>query len=572
MNEGCRGGCVGGISMTIRWVCAVLALAGGGCLSAEALEPRLASIPSPDADLAAAPVFRQLVLAGGLSAPDGLAVHPGSGKIFVSEEDAARVCVLHNQNGVPVVDRDTPVYERRDQRRVRADPLRAPEGIAFDPRGRLYVAEDCPDGRLLVFDESPSGAWSGEVVPVPGGWDGFAWEGLAVGPGGEVLLAGSDMDAAMTGGSVRPFSGVILYRDTEGEWWAPYRRLFASFSSAAFTRGGHQAVYTCEVSGELGWLDLRGRRPIGGCSMTPLKAPEGVAVLPDGRLVAAQENGTLIYFDPGLDQHTILADGLGTLESVIWDNVSECLLLADDAGGRVVAMAPAIAYSGEENRMEMAVYHPLYSPRTVPGECPEYLARVLAYVGVRFDQADRDPISFRDFTERVPLVAADAVVECMDPEAETDPLERVQFVVFKPNKMLRGESGPQPALALFATCSRAGRITATRLLRAETSGFTFDNPRPAPLGYTALAVPMASGLGVSALGVATIHFLGLGKTPDYSIVLNPRMPVDSYLVVHQEGGRRVHYRMTFPSEKAARDSWVVAFSEDRVYEWPLLGR
>ena len=521
-------------------------------------------------------VAEQQVLAEGLQGPDGLAVHPQSGEIYFSEEDAARVWVLRDGRPVRVVDRDTPLYRLRDGRRT-ADPvmpLRNPEGLAFSPAGELYVVEDYPGGRLIRYPARPDGRYpEGEVIDIPGDWRAYAWEGVAVGPGNDLLMAGSDVEYALGGGGAKPFMGAILYRDSVGQWWVPYRRPFASFSSVQFTRGGRQAVYTCEVSGEVGWLDLQGRRPIGGCSSAAVKSPEGIAVLPDGRLVVALETGALVVVDPAMDRHSTVADGFGSLESVQWDAFSGRLVLTEQSRGRLLSLKARPDFRPEENRMDMAVYHPLFNPRHVPETCPPYLARILAFGGLDYTRPGLPPISFRDFTQRVPMIAADArALPVEGQEAVEDPIERVQFVVFKPNQMVVSETGPQPALALFATRARSGRVTATSLLRAETMGISLDRPKTERIGTAALAVPMPAGVGVSSLGVAHINFMGLGKTPDYSVVLNPGQPFDSYLVVYETGGRRVHYKLEFSEEGRGLDSWVVAFTESRPDEWMALGR
>ena len=317
----------------------------------------------------------------------------------------------------------------------------------------------------------------------------------------------------------------------------------------------------------------KGRRPIGGCSATPVKSPEGIAVLPDGRLMVALETGSLLCVDPAIDHHAPVAEGLGSLESVQWDPVGGRLLLTEQTGHRVLALKAEPGFSADENRMDLAIYHPLYNPRHVPELCPPYLARILAMGGLDYNRVGLPPLSFREFAERVPMIAADAVAVCLDgQEPVEDPLERVQFVVFKPNQMIMGETGPRPSLALFATRSRSGRITASSVLKAETLGISMDRPKAERIGTAALAVPMPAGVGVSALGIASINFMGLGRTPDYSIVLNPSHPYESYLVVYRPDGGRVHYRLEFADQGAGRETWVVAFTESRPDEWMALGR
>ena len=520
--------------------------------------------------------YPKVILADGLQGPDGLAIHPTNRMVYFSEEDAARIMMLRDGRTTPVIDRDTPLYTLRRGKRTPnpTPPLRNPEGLTFASNGDLYVVEDYPGGRLLRFPVAGGSRYpAGEVVPVPGDWGTFAWEGVAVGPQGDILMAGSDLEYAMSSRGARAFMGVVLYRDKTGQWWVPHRRPFASFSSVQFTAGGRQAVYTCEVSGEVGWIDLQERRPVGGCSTVPVKAPEGIAVMPDGRLMVALESGTLICVDPAVDRHDTVMDNLGSLESVAWDPFTRSIILTEQTRGEILSLKARFDFTKSSNRMDLAVYHPLYNPRHVPEKPPPYLSRVLALGGLDYERIGLPPLSFREFTDRVPLIAADAKTTCLNPESGVeDPLERVQFVVFQPNQLLLTETGPSPSLALFATRSRSGKITATSILRAETQGFTFENPKPEPLGSAAMAVPMAAGIGVSALGIASINFMGLGKTPDYSVVLNPTQPYESYLIVFQDDGSRIHYQLDFTEPNPTRESWVVAFTESQPDEWLSLGR
>lgn len=274
-----------------------------------------------------------------------------------------------------------------------------------------------------------------------------------------------------------------------------------------------------------------------------------------------------------MDRHTPVAEDFQSLESAQWDPKEARLLITEQGAGRLLALKAQPDFAPDENRMDLAIYHPLFNPRHVPESCPPYLARILAMGGLDYNRIGLPPLSFREFTDRVPLIAADAATVCLEPpDAVADPLERVQFVVFKPNQMIMGETGPQPSLALFATRSKSGRITATSVLRAQTMGISVDHPKTERLGAANLAVPMPAGVGVSALGIASIHFVWLGRTPDYSVVLNPGQPFESYLVVYEGEGKRVHYRLDLSAENAGLKSWVVAFTESRPDEWLSLGR
>ena len=62
--------------------------------------------------------------------------------------------------------------------------------------------------------------------------------------------------------------------------------------------------------------------------------------------------------------------------------------------------------------------------------------------------------------------------------------------------------------------------------------------------------------------------MGLGETPDYTLVLNPRNPVDSYMVVFHQDGRQVQYRLSPPEDDNRK--WVIAYASRIENEWPKL--
>lgn len=517
--------------------------------------------------------FTKTVLAEGLVSPDSMAIHPLTGKIYVSEEDAWAISVLTETGVRRVVDRDT-VIVRMDhgQRRLRREPLRFPEGIDFSPEGDLYAVEDIPGGDLIRFRMDARGEYpEGEVVDIPGVWSTYAWEGLAIGPHGEILMAGSDIEYVVSQDTIGVFAGTILYRDRKGAWWIPHRRYFASYSDVQFSKNGGQALYTCEVTGEIGWLDITSRQTLGGHSDVVGRSPEGVGVLPDGSFLVAEEVGDILHIDPASGEYERIITGLSDIESVLWDPHHERLLVTEDGTGRLLAFTPDRGYDHRVDRMLYATYYPAFSQQNIPRECPEYLARILALGGLRFDLPDRAPISFRQFVSRIPLVAADVNAVSMNPDREIDdPVERVQFVIFEPNRMTRPTEGISgQALALFAVRKRSGALITTSALPVQMLSAEAPISVLTDHGLGVLAVPAASAVSVSGIGVAAVQFMGMGRTPDYSLVLNPRNPADSYMVVFHADGTRDHYRLNTVGS-SVQDDWVIAYTHVRNAEWTRL--
>lgn len=512
-------------------------------------------------------------LAQGLVSPDGIAIHPLTGAIYVSEEDAWAISRLTETGTVRVIDRDTPIYCERYPTRARREPMRFPEGMAFSHDGHLYVVEDIPGGRLLRFTASAAGRYEeGVEVPFPGHWNHFAWEGLDINADGEILIAGSDLEHIARSDSIGAFTGVILYRDPDGIWWVPQQRFFASYSSVAFSPSGRQAVYTCEVTGEIGWLDLNSRFALSGHSHVTARSPEGLAILPDGTLMIAEETGSLLHLDPATDQYRRVVEGLSDIESVIWDERGQRLLVTEDGSGTVWAFTPDRPFAMGPDRLLYATYYPAFAEQTVPDECPGYLARILALGGLRFDGRRPAPVSFREFLHRVPLVAADLQAVSMNANQQiSDPVERVQFVVFEPNRMMRpGTTGTPHSFALFAVQMRSGELITTSALPVISATATAPATEFTRQGLIPLAVPMPAAVSVSGVGIAAVQFAGMGRTPDYSLVLNPRNPADSYMVVFHSCGQRDHYRLESASGTGSND-WVISYKPLEQDYWTRLG-
>ena len=517
--------------------------------------------------------FAMDVLAEELSSPDGLAIQPDTGRVFVSEEDNARILMLGNMSAVVAINQDTPIYEIVDGRKKMMGGLRGPEGIAFATNGDLYVVEDVPGGRLLRFPFDEQGRCrQGEAVHIPGLPDNFAWEGVDTGPNGEILLAGSDIEALIHADQLNAFSGMIVYRDTEGAWWIPHQRLFSSFSSVCFSKSRHQALYTCEVTGEIGWIDLRSRRPVGGNSSIVARTPEGLCVLPNGMVLIAQENGSVLCLDPSTDRHEMVIQGLGSIESVIWDPANKRALVTEDGGGRVLAFSPDLPYPENEDMLDYASYHPIYSPQYVPSSCPNYLSGVFAMGGLDFRNHESEPMSFKQFTTRVPLIAADAKAVPLNPDAVgDDPIERIQFIVFNPNKMIMDEKGPTLSLAAFAAKSRSGKVTRTLVSNPSARAADFMTGQIDSLEAGMMVVPQPAAISVSPMGIATVQFMGLGKTPDYSVMLDPRNPDNSRMIVFNLDGSRQIYRLETPPASADAGSWIIAYTRTNSDVWARLG-
>ena len=296
------------------------------------------------------------IFAENLQEPGGIATHPNVSYVYVAEEAGNKVSLIYeNGDRVDAVTQLTPIIHRDDENVFwEKDPIKQPEGLYLSHNGYLYVTEDYPGGRLIRYELASDGiAKHGTVIEIPGKWKHFAWEDITVGSRGELLLVGSDAESIQQGANNDFFSGSLIYRDIDGNWWVPYERLFASFSSVAFTKNNRHAVYICEFTGELGWLDLKENQRLGGYSSKLLKTPEALSVLPDDSFIIGQENGLLVNYDPAMDTFKPIDIELSAVEAMHWDTQKEHLLISDDKSGKLYTLKPKTPYDISNNRMDL---------------------------------------------------------------------------------------------------------------------------------------------------------------------------------------------------------------------------
>lgn len=504
----------------------------------------------------------------GLTAPDGIALDVERGWTYVSEENASRIVLKDQENFRVIVDGSVPVYEAG---RLVAG-MRGPEGLAYDASRRaLLVVEDIPGGRVLEFDLKDMNRIRGKVVALPGNWSRFAWEGVAVNTKGEILICGSDIESINGERGPDLPSGAVLFRDEEGDWWIPIQRLFASFSSVAFGPKERRAIYTCELTGEIGWFDLESRKSIGATASYTAKSPEGSCALPDGTFLVAEEGGAVVRVDPSLNRVSTVYKHEHSIESLVWDNVDQCVWVTDDGAGKLIQLVAPFGFSRTINAFDFATYYPLYSPQSVPVSCPEFLRGVLSLGGADFDRMDDQAGSFREFVERLPMLAASADVRPLNPDTVyEDPVSMIQFVVFAPNRILQSEAGISVSLAGFAAVRKSGSMVQTTRRKMDTQGGTLVLGRLEALGAGMMMVPQPAAVSVTPLGIASVTFLGFGETPDYSLVINPRNPSESYMVVFLQDGTREHYQLAFPEEEEDIRNWVIGYSQIGQDGWQRL--
>lgn len=490
------------------------------------------------------PTFKSATLVDGLVSPDGIAIDSRTGNFFISEEEAHRIVMITPKGRVKtVIDQNTRLYVQDDKREKRIGPIRAPEGLSMDDFGRLYIVEDRPGGRIVSVQMSESGKVGVcEVIHVPGQTAPIAWEGIAARNNGELLLAGSTAESA-TGAGGAMSQGVLVYRDRDGKWWVPIMRPMASLSGIAFSRGGQYAIYSDEITGTLGWVDLQTRYLREGASQTTFRAPEGVAVLPDGRIVVAEEGGRVSVVDPATDVVMLIAEGLGQIESVFWDAHGERLLVTADGRGAVLELTPNTQIARGPDRMARAACMAEGAIRDVPVTPPEFLRPLLEMGGLSDLNPDFD-LAFDELTRKVPMIATDARAILMPAyEDVPDPVIHVRFVALDPNRINFDEPGYNFALSAVILRTQSGQIFKTQLARTVILTGNMWLGKFKNHGSFDVPIPFAYSAQVGPRGHAVIHFTGLGRSPDIAIALNPENPKESYMVVTRIDGTLEQYRL-----------------------------
>lgn len=514
-----------------------------------------------------APEFRTRTFVTGLSSPDGIAIDPRTGNIFVSEEETSRIVMITPRGRIrTVIDWDTRMYVMDGKKQKRIAPLKSPEGLAIDGNGRLYVVEDRAKGRILAIQLDENGkVGPAEVIRVPGQASNFQWEGIAVRDTGELLLTGSTAENALGMGSMT--QGALVYRDKDGRWWVPIMRPMSALSNVAFSKSGDFAIYTDEITGAVGWIDLQSRYLREGASQTSFKAPEGICVLPDGRIAVAEEGGRLSLLDPEVDAVQVIAEGIGAIESVTWDNRGKRLLVTSDAAGSVIELIPDAAFAAGLDRMQRATCQSEGAIRHVPRVAPEFLRPLLDMGGLSEFNSDFN-LAFDELTRRVPILATDAQAILLPGSDEVaDPIVHLRFVALDPNRLRFDEPGFDFALSAMILRTRSGQIYKTKLARTVIMSGNLWLGEIKNHGTFDVPVPFAYQAQPGPRGHAVIHFTGLGRSPDISIALNPSKPEENFMLITHINGSLEQYRLVQTRSPDGEDNWVVSIPSRRHQPW-----
>ena len=515
-----------------------------------------------------------------LRGPDGIVRDADSGDVYVAEENAAAIVRIKPNGSKQVLfDSSTPLYEREKSgtRRKTSPGLRSPEGLALDPSGKLYVVEDVPGGRLISFDlRDKRSNPAGTVVTLPLDDSQYAWESVDVGPAGELLLAGSTMEALASdrgaGGLLGLFRGTILYRDAQGEWWMPLNDSLASYSAVCFSSDANVAFFACEITGDVGCLDLRTHNVRVYRSKKTFRAPEGVFALPGGSALVVEEAGKIFWLDPTTDTVQWLYESESTLESVYWDAARNRMLVTDDQQGRLLSLElkAGLGLRASIGTIQDIPFEEQSTPvEMIPEECPAYLAKVLKLGG--YDpRREGGAVAFRTFAQKYCLVAIDAKATPLSPDAAIeDPIQRIQFVIVAPYLIGVKEGQLIWSSSGFTAVKKSGQTLKTELVQRQVIHGDLMESRFTPVGGQTIALPMPFSARINSDGFVSVNFMGMSVMPDFYLELNSVDPDESVMVVMQPDEPPQQYRIELPPRRD-RNHWVIALERKEPDVWRRL--
>lgn len=270
------------------------------------------------------PGYVVTVFAEGLASPDGLAFDP-EGTLYVAEETRGRVSRIGADGGVlPVL-----------------SGLQYPEGIAFDDQGNLYVVEDVAAGRVIKR------AADGTVTTLSADRD--APEGVVWAPDGVIYITESNVQFA----SPIDFETHVTRIDLLGGT-ARLRSDAFFWSYAGIEMGADGLLYVTNEASGTGTTDsvfvvdpASGSRTL---LTSGLETPEGLRFSPGGvyPLFVAEEGdgdgtGRLSQVQANGD-HAPFCTGFLSIEDVVLDAQGR-LYVSEDGSGSVIRIEPALSLS-----------------------------------------------------------------------------------------------------------------------------------------------------------------------------------------------------------------------------------
>lgn len=484
--------------------------------------------------------FSVRVLAEGLQEPHGVAVHPVTGDIYVSEKGSGRILVLKNGKMEPalaagwIVSNALPRWAITPQIPIEkwmSAALQKPGPITISTNGTLFVSEQDPSGRLLEFYPDANGRYAvAQGVPVPWLDQEFQWRDLQADRLGRLYVVGADE----VGSDFMKF-GSALVREPDGNWWVIDFGPFADFCTFALSAKQDVMLLGDRNKGTLSWWEVDRHIMLGGTPEASGRADlSSLAVYPDGAFILGQQTApgkaALVRVDPFTGQQTVLADGLQSIGDIEMDRTNGRYLVTDPAAGRLLEYTPNPPVKFNEAAMRQIV-RSVEGMMGLPTEAPAFLNNFFeklqdAAKGILPEEDATHAVSFNlsDIAGKMPIVAGRVRAAVEVEGAEEDPIEQVEFFLLFPSKVVMTETAVSPSLSFFSARRKSGKVEQTKpVFEGEVGVYRFSGTNMSKVASApgGLHVPVVvCGMDQADGGIyVNLSFLGAGIYGDYYLTL-----------------------------------------------------
>ena len=480
-------------------------------------------------------------LADGLKEPWGVAVHPGTGDIYVSEKGSGQILVLKDGAGRPAsalasawtVSTNLPRWAISSQIPVEkwmAAALDAPGALSISSNGTLVVAEQRPSGRILAFAPNEQGQYAlAQGVPVPWLDQEFQWRDLFIDLGGRLYVVGADE----VGSDFMKF-GSALVREPDGNWWVIDFGPFADFGSFAVSERQDVMLLGDRNKGTLSWWEVDRHMMLGGSPDSAGRAKlSSLAIYPDGSFILGLQNApgkaSLVRMDPFTGQQTTLADSFQSIGDIEIDRKRGRYLVTDPEAGRLVECTfnPPLKFNESVMRQIVRSSENIVG---LPSEAPAFLNNFFEKLQdaakeiLPDDATHAVQFNLSDIAGKMPIVAGRVQAAVTVEGAEEDPIEQIEFFLLFPSKVVMTETAVSPSLSFFSARRKSGKVEQTKPVFEGDVGvyrMSGTNYSKVATGSGGLHVPVVvCGLDQADGGVyVNLSFLGAGIYGDYYLTL-----------------------------------------------------
>jgi hypothetical protein len=530
------------------------------------------------------------IIVHGLQSPAGLAVHPATREIYVAEKRAGRVSVIRDGRAEPVIkpgwglQRDLPKWAlsaTRTESHWYEARLRDPAALAFLPDGRLLVAEEAANGRLLAFTPDEQGGFTNAaIVPVPWLDRAFSWVDLKVTGDGRWFLVGLDRTSG-------PLTfGTVLMRSREEEWWVVDFGPFADFAGAALSSDDDILVLSERLKGGLVWWDSGRHVCLGTIEESTRDATaDALCLAKDGAMVIAENpapgaaagaegrgrSSRILRVNPVTGEQTILATGLRRIGGLALLPESGNLCASEAESGLLLELRPPQDLLSAQYLLRRSADDRAPAEGLPPKEAPPFLKHFLARLGVespvrtmgepaggrgpedRASEADAaSRFTLRDFAKRIPIIAGKVTTTPVSEEEDPDPIVSLDFLLFYPGRVVKTADLATPSLSFFSATRSSGRAERTKVFYQGVANERSARGWALKSSTARLYVPLAICNLERTKDEMELYltFLGLGVYDDYHLQLATGREKRGSLVVEGRFGTRSEYALTAEEEDA----------------------